>query len=155
MYIHVYIIDVFILRVLHTHSRKKNRFNAQATHDHRHDHSLTADSCCKPHRGLTLPIYGPAQGDLDLGVDGLISGAVVRFLKGDVSGTSAAVGALMAQYPMDRRVLLTVVSLAALAGDAGLVQEASRALQVSYRRRSFACVIFALLRFALRCFALL
>ncbi|CAB1097731.1 unnamed protein product [Ectocarpus sp. CCAP 1310/34] len=64
-----------------------------------------------------------------LGVDGLISGAAVRYLRGDTSGAAAAAGTLMAQRPGDRRVLHTVVSLAALVGDSGLVQQASRAMQ--------------------------
>ncbi|CAN0442108.1 unnamed protein product, partial [Ectocarpus sp. 12 AP-2014] len=55
-----------------------------------------------------------------LGVDGVISGAAVMYLRGDTSGAAAAAGTLMAQRPEDRRVLHTVVSLAALAGDSGL-----------------------------------
>lgn len=65
-----------------------------------------------------------------MGVDGLISGAAVRYLRGDESGATAAASALMTRHPGKRRVLHTVVSLAALAGDAGLAQQASRALQV-------------------------
>lgn len=64
-------------------------------------------------------------------MNGLVSGAAVRYLQGDESGASAAAFSLMAQHPEDRRVLHTVVSLAALAGDTGLVQQASRALQAS------------------------
>ncbi|CAM9704269.1 unnamed protein product [Scytosiphon promiscuus] len=66
---------------------------------------------------------------VSVGVDGLISCAAVRYLRGDDSGAIAAAGALMASHPDKRRVLHTVVSLAALAGDAGLAQQASRLLQ--------------------------
>ncbi|CAN0431567.1 unnamed protein product, partial [Ectocarpus sp. 12 AP-2014] len=69
-----------------------------------------------------------------LGVDGVISGAAVMYLRGDTSGAAAAAGTLMAQRPEDRRVLHTVVSLAALAGDSGLVQQACRALQTLPKR---------------------
>lgn len=62
-------------------------------------------------------------------MDGLISGAAVRYLRGDSSGAAAAAGTLMVLRPGDRRVLHTVIALAALAGDTGLVQQASRALQ--------------------------
>lgn len=71
----------------------------------------------------------------------MVSSAAIRYLRGDTGGAAAAATALMARHPSDRRVLHTVVSLAALVGDPGLAQQASRTLQAS-----LACVYNSLPR---------
>lgn len=65
-------------------------------------------------------------------MNSLVSRAAVRYLQGDEAGAAAAATELMARQPGDRRVLHTVVSLAALVGDSGLAQQASRALQARF-----------------------
>eukprot|EP00903_Cladosiphon_okamuranus_P012909 g12052.t2 len=76
---------------------------------------------------------GALEKDPD-GVDTMVSMAVVSYLRGDENGATAAATELVARHPGDRRMLHAVISLAALVGDSGLAQQASRALQALPKR---------------------
>jgi len=90
---------------------------------------LTGALTAAPLFRLTPPLPSLQAGSE--GVNGLVSSASARHLRGDEGGAAAAARALMAGHPGDRRALHTVISIAALASDAGLAREASRALQAS------------------------